>query len=48
MERATLSIELLRQLRSIERHGWQLIITLDESLFYLSPNHEQIWLRREK
>jgi hypothetical protein len=45
MERATLSIELLRQLRSIERHGWQFIITLGELWFYLSADHEQIWLR---
>jgi hypothetical protein len=30
-ERATLSIELSRQLRSIERHGRQFIIVLDES-----------------
>jgi hypothetical protein len=35
-ERATFSIELLRQLRSIEHHGWQFIITLDELWFYLS------------
>jgi hypothetical protein len=27
-ERATLSIELLRQLRSIEQHSWQFIFTL--------------------
>jgi hypothetical protein len=43
-ERATLSIELLRQLRSIEHHDWQFIITLDESWLYLSTDHEQIWL----
>jgi hypothetical protein len=42
-ERATLSIETLRQLRSVEHHGWQLIITLDESWFYLSADKEQIW-----
>jgi hypothetical protein len=30
-ERAALSIESLRQLRSIEHHGWQFTITLDES-----------------
>jgi hypothetical protein len=40
-ERATLSIELLHQLRSIERHSWQFIITFDEPWFYLSTNHEQ-------
>jgi hypothetical protein len=44
-ERATFSIELLRQLRSIEHYGWQFIITLDASWFYLSTDHEQIWLR---
>jgi hypothetical protein len=48
MERATLSTELLRQLRSIEHHGWQFIITLDESWFCPSPNYEQIWLRVEE
>jgi hypothetical protein len=47
-EHATLSIELLRQLQSIERHGWQFIITLDESMFYLSTDHEQVWLRVEE
>jgi hypothetical protein len=30
-ERATLSIELLRQPRSIEHRDWQFTITLDES-----------------
>jgi DNA-binding IclR family transcriptional regulator len=30
-ERATLSIELLRQLQSIEHQGWQFVITLDKS-----------------
>jgi hypothetical protein len=38
----------LRQLRSIEHHGWQFIVTLDESRFYLSTYHEQIWLRVEE
>jgi hypothetical protein len=33
---------------AIEHHGWQFIITLDESRFSLSPNHEQIWLRVEE
>jgi histone-lysine N-methyltransferase SETMAR len=37
----------LRQLRSIEHQGWQFIITLDKSWFYLSTDHEQIWLRGE-
>jgi hypothetical protein len=47
-EPATLSIELLRQLRSIEHHSRQFIITLDESWFYLSTDHEQIRLRVEE
>jgi hypothetical protein len=47
-EPATLSIELLRELRSIEHHGWQFIITFDKSWFYLSAEHEQIWLRVEE
>jgi hypothetical protein len=47
-ERATLSIEILRQLRSIGHHGWQFIITLDESRFYCSTDHGQIWLRVEE
>jgi hypothetical protein len=47
-EHVTLSIELLRQLWSIEHHGWQFIITLDESWFYLATDHEQIWLRVEE
>jgi hypothetical protein len=47
-ERAALSIELLRQLRSIEHHDWQFIITFNESWFYLSANHEQIWLPVEE
>jgi hypothetical protein len=41
-ERATLSIELLRQLWSIEHQPWQFIITLGESWFYLSTGYEQI------
>jgi hypothetical protein len=47
-ERVTLSIELLRQIRSIECHGWQFMITLGESWFYLSTDHKQIWLRVEE
>jgi hypothetical protein len=38
----------LRQLRSIEHHGWQFIIALHKSWFYLSTDHEQIWLRVEE
>jgi hypothetical protein len=48
IKHVTLSIEILRQLWSIEHHGWQFIITLDELWFYLSTNHEQIWLRVEE
>jgi hypothetical protein len=47
-EPATPSIELLRQLPSIKHHGWQFIISLDESWFYLSTDHEQIWLHMEE
>jgi hypothetical protein len=47
-ECAILSIQLLRQLRSIEYHGWQFIITLDESWSYLSSDHEHIWVRVEE
>jgi transposase len=47
-EHTTFSIKHLDQLRSIEHHGWQFIITLDESWFYLSTDHEQIWLRVEE
>jgi hypothetical protein len=46
-ERSTLSIELLRQRQFIEHNGWKFIITCDESWFYLSTDHEQIWLRVE-
>jgi hypothetical protein len=47
-ERVTLSIELLRQLRSIEHHGWQFIITLTESWFNFSTDYEYIWPRQEE
>jgi hypothetical protein len=43
-----LSIELLRQLRSIKHHGWQFIITSEASWFYLSTDHEKIWIREEE
>jgi hypothetical protein len=38
----------LRQLRSIEHHDWQFIITLGELWICLSPDREQIWLRLEE
>jgi hypothetical protein len=37
-EPVTFSIDLLHQPRSIEHHGWQFIITLDESWFYFSTD----------
>jgi hypothetical protein len=43
-EHATVSIEFLRQLRSIEHQSWPSLVTLDESWFYLSTDHEQIKL----
>jgi hypothetical protein len=43
-QRVSLSKKLLRELRSIKHHGWQFIITLDESWFYRATDHEQIWL----
>jgi hypothetical protein len=36
--------KLLRQLHSIKNHGWQFIITLDESWVCFSPYHEHIIL----
>jgi hypothetical protein len=48
LEWATLSIELLHHLRSIEHDGWQFIIILDESWFYLSTDNEQSWLCAEE
>jgi hypothetical protein len=44
----TLSNRLLCQLRSIEHHGWQFIITFDELWFYFSPDHEHVWLCPDK
>jgi hypothetical protein len=42
-EPVTLSKNLLRQFGCIKGRGWQFIITLDESWFYLSTDHEHIW-----
>jgi hypothetical protein len=47
-EHATLSIKFLRQLRSIEHHGRHFVVTLDESWFYFSTDHEQVWVRMEE
>jgi hypothetical protein len=41
-QRVTLSNQLLLELLSIKHHGWHLVITLNESWFYLSTDHEQI------
>jgi hypothetical protein len=38
----------LGELCSIKHHGWQFIVILDESWFYLATNHEQLWLRFEE
>jgi hypothetical protein len=37
-----LANQLLGELRSIKHHGWEFIVTLDESWFYLATNHEQL------
>jgi hypothetical protein len=44
-QRITLSTQLLLEICSIKHQGWHFIITLDESQFYLSMDHERIWLR---
>jgi hypothetical protein len=35
-------------LRSVDDQSWQCLITLDESKFYLAPDHKQIWLRPDQ
>jgi hypothetical protein len=45
---ATLSNQLLLVLLSIKHHRWHFVTTLDESWFYLSTDHEQIWLRTDQ
>jgi hypothetical protein len=47
-ERLTWSNEFFHQLRSIEDYGWHFITTLGDSRFYLSTDHEQIWLHPEE
>jgi hypothetical protein len=47
-ERVTPSNELPRQLYSIDHQDWQFTITLDESWFHRSTDHEYIWLRPEE
>jgi hypothetical protein len=46
--RVTLSYQPLLQLLSITHQGWHFVITPDESWFYLSTDHEQIWLRADQ
>jgi histone-lysine N-methyltransferase SETMAR len=36
---------LFRDHCSINHHGWQLIVTLDESWFYLNTDHGQMWFQ---
>jgi hypothetical protein len=43
-QRVTLPNQLLLELLSIKHHGWHFVITLDEPWFYLSTDHQQIWL----
>jgi hypothetical protein len=47
-QRVTLSNQLLLERRSIKHQGWHFMITLDESRFYFSTDHEQIWLRPDQ
>jgi hypothetical protein len=47
-QRVTLSNQLLLEICSIKHQGWHFIITLDESWFYLSTDHERIWLRPDQ
>jgi hypothetical protein len=46
--RAQMSNELLEIIRSAKRQGWQYFITFDKLYFYLSINHEIIWLPEGK
>jgi hypothetical protein len=47
-QRISLSNQLLLEIRSIKHQAGHFIITLDESWFYLSTDHEQIWLRPDQ
>jgi hypothetical protein len=47
-EHSTRSKELLHQLLSIKHHGWQFILTFDESWFEFATNHGHIWLHPEE
>jgi hypothetical protein len=46
--RITLSNQRLLEIRLIKHQGWHFILNLDESWFYLSTDHEQIWLRPDQ
>jgi hypothetical protein len=46
-QRLTLSNQLLLELLSIKHQCWYFVITLAESWFYLSTDHEQIWLHAD-
>jgi hypothetical protein len=39
---------VLIELLSIKHQGWHFVITLDEWWFYLSTDHEQIWLQADQ
>jgi hypothetical protein len=43
--RITLSRKLLTALNSIKEQGWQYLLILDESWFYLSTDYNSIWLQ---
>jgi histone-lysine N-methyltransferase SETMAR len=47
-QRAIMAKHLLYMLRSIKHQGWKFIVSIDESWFYLSTDHEQIWLRPDQ
>jgi hypothetical protein len=46
--RVNLSRELLAVLEAQQSRGWDDIVTLDESWFEFSMNHERIWFAREE
>jgi hypothetical protein len=48
LDRVTLSQEMLSVLERQEVRSWHDIVTLDESWFYLNPDHELMLLRPEE
>jgi hypothetical protein len=36
------------ELLSIKHHSWHFVITLDESWFYPSTDHDQLWLHADQ